>query len=193
MTLARDAVNTAVSVGLAGWVVGTALNQHPNRVFDFARSADRTGMLVPNWRFFAPNPAIHDFRIAHRVLFHDGSVGDWEDTRVVPQRTWWNSFWFPGRRRDKGITDLVGALTENLMSGADRLERTTPFRVLAELVRAEVTRRESVRIATIEGFQFVIGRDAGFDEEEPSSVFLASGLIGLSDGAAQRDDEGGRR
>lgn len=161
----------------AGWVLITGLNQHPNRSFDWARKYDSSGMLIGNWRFFAPNPAVHDFRVAHRLLWKDGSVSDWEDTRVVPPRRWYSPVFFPERRRDKGITDISGGLTEMLTAGGEKIEKSAAYRVLSLMVRARVEEDHHGDDDQIEGYQFAVGRDAGFDDTEDAQVFLASGLI----------------
>lgn len=157
---------------LAAWVLISATNQHPNRAFDWARRFDKSGIGIPNWRFFAPNPAIHDNRVAHRALLTDGTTTEWTDTRVIPGRSPWNALWFPFRRRDKGITDMVGTITECLIERRRPVESTTAYRCLSGLVRAEVARQHPPD--TIEGYQFVVGSDAGYDTAEKPEVLFAS-------------------
>ena len=44
----------SVEWGLAGALLVTAAAQHPNKMFDRVRRLDPIGILIPNWRFFAP-------------------------------------------------------------------------------------------------------------------------------------------
>jgi hypothetical protein len=171
----------ALSVALSAWLLITATNQHPNRAFDWARKYDKSGIGIPNWRFFAPNPAIHDNRVAHRALLADGTTTEWTDTRLIPARSWWNAVWFPHRRRDKGITDMVGTITECLIGRTVPPELTTAYRCLSSLVREEVGRQFPAD--DIVGYQFVIGSDAGYDDSEPPEVMFASRFEPWSKGA----------
>lgn len=176
MSPSRSLTGWAAPAIVSGWVLLTGMNQHPNRAFDFARTWDSSGMLLPNWRFFAPNPAVHDFRVAHRVMFEDESVSAWIDTRVIPERRWYNAFYFPTRRRDKGITDIAGTMTEALSKGHEAVEKMTGYAVLTELVRAEIQHDPTMAGRRILGFQWVLGRDTGFETDEDAQVFLASRL-----------------
>lgn len=158
----------------ASWLTLTLVNQHPNRAFDIGRRYDVTGMLIPNWRFFAPNPAVHDYRVGHRLIFADGSTSEWRETRQVSSRRPWSMFYFPARRRDKAVIDLVSGITEHMAHHLDRVVASVPYELLRGMVR-EVVREESLREKSqVVAFQFVIGRDAGVDESEDAQVFLAS-------------------
>lgn len=176
---ARDGVPAAldglIAVGAAGWVVATVFSQHPNRVFDWPRRFDKSGVAIPNWRFFAPNPATHDNRIAHRILFDDGSQTGWLETHVIPARSWRDPFYFPARRRDKAISDMCSSLIFQLVDKkADRIEKGVPYALLRSLARdaARAHRDPDGRLPV--GFQFVVARDTGYDEGGEVEVVFAS-------------------
>lgn len=177
--IAKVIATGLVNVGVAGWVIVTATNQHPNRSFDSARKYDPAVMLIPNWRFFAPNPAVHDFRLAHRVLWKDDIESEWLDTRDIPERTWWNPLWFPSRRIDKGITDLSNGLLELISTPGTNIEQTPQYAMLRSLAFRAIEEKLNTAITgkwTEEpiGFQFALGRDPGRDmEEEPALIFIS--------------------
>ncbi|MGG7572959.1 hypothetical protein [Streptomyces sirii] len=50
----------AVAASPAGWFTAPVLSRHPNATLNRLRLYDPFSMLIPNWRFFAPNPARHD-------------------------------------------------------------------------------------------------------------------------------------
>jgi len=99
-----------VGAGLATWWLVTGASHHPLRVFDRFRSFDPTGTLVPNWRFFAPEPAQHDFHILHRVLTAEGEQTPWLETSHIAPRAWVQMVWFPARRREKALVDICNEL-----------------------------------------------------------------------------------
>ena len=61
------ALSVAIELVLCGWWVVTLLSQHAQRTFDRLRPLDRIGLVIPNWRFFAPEPAVHDFHLLYRI------------------------------------------------------------------------------------------------------------------------------
>lgn len=171
--------SSLVSVGIASWLIITATNQHPNRSFDWARRYDPAVMLIPNWRFFAPNPAVHDFRLAHRILWSDNQESEWMDTRDIPKRKWWNPIWFPSRRIDKGITDLSNGLLEIITTPGINIEETPQYAMLCSLSRRSIEEMLNDNFSgknseTPTGFQFALGRDPGRDtEEKPALIFIS--------------------
>lgn len=173
----RNLASTAaalVEVGLSAWVIVSATNQLPNRSFDWARKYDPAVMFIPNWRFFAPNPAVHDFRLAHRLLLEDGSSTEWIDTKTVPRRSWFNTVWFPSRRRDKAITDMSNSLIERMDERNTLVEESLAYKSLRNLVRGVVAADLGTESPRPNGFQFALGRDAGYDDSEEPTVFFTS-------------------
>lgn len=172
---AERALELGVAAVLGSWVAVTALSQHPNRTFDRFRRRDPLGVVIPNWRFFAPDPAVHDFRVLHRWLCADGTQTAWREPTVIPGRTWRQAFWFPDRRADKALIDVCGELVTYLqMPGLD-LTTTPAYRLLRSFTRS------SVAAATADdpagpprGFQFLVLRHTGHDEEpEPDYLFAS--------------------
>ncbi|BDH59119.1 hypothetical protein [Tsukamurella sp. PLM1] len=183
----RAAWARTVEWGLAGALLVTAAGQHPNRMFDRVRRADRLGILIPNWRFFAPEPARHDFHVVHRVVAADGSVGEWRDTAPSEPRRWRHAVYFPERRRDKALSDICTEVGVRASRGDVR--DATVYRLLREFVRAQVRRD----LAAWEdgdgavGLQFAVIRYGGYDDSEEPQHILVSELVPLRDGAGDAD------
>lgn len=160
----------AVAGAAGGWFVLTALGQHPSRSFDRVRKLDKPGVLLPNWRFFAPEPAVHDFRLLHRIRREDGTVGEWTETVQIARRHVGQSIWFPDRRRDKAINDLCNEIISLLAAQQTQISRFPCYRLLREHLEL-VIRRDSPEAV---GFQWLVARTAGYDEtEEPSYLFAS--------------------
>lgn len=161
-------------VGLAGWIVVTGLSQHPNRSFDLFRRYDPSGILIPNWRFFAPNPAVHDNRLAHRILWDDDSTSSWIETHHIEERTWRDGVWCPGRRRDKAVTDMCSSLLTLLAEKRVRaIEHTPTYRSMSSIVRHQVAAHPDADRG-VRGYQFVVCRDPGYDEDDDVQLIFAS-------------------
>lgn len=169
-TLAGIGAATAASV----WLHATALSQTPNRSFDAARKLDRSMVTIPNWRFFAPTPAMHDNRVAYRVLFGNDEVSPWFDLYVPQDRRWFHCLLYPPRRRDKGITDLCQILLEQVSQDLRAAEHGVGYRMLCEVVRATVVRDNGADPRGVQGFQFLLARDAGYAEDEDPDLYYAS-------------------
>lgn len=172
---------TAGTLVGGAWLVATALSQHPSRSFDRLRRYDPANVLLPNWRFFAPNPATHDNRLAYRILWADEEVSPWRSTHEIQGRTWRDPLWCPHRRRDKAITDMCSNLLTHLSDRRyARIEDTPTYTmmrtVVRHLVEADATREER----RAQGFQFLVVRDTGYDVEGEVELIFASRFEALA-------------
>jgi hypothetical protein len=169
-----------VTAGLGAWFVATAASQHPHRAFDRFRDYDPTGLFVPNWRFFAPEPAQHDFHLLHRVLTAGGEQTPWRETRQITPRAWRHAAWFPDRRRDKAMFDVCNELITLMAIPSVDLPATAPFRLLRAFVELKV-RREYAHDEQPQGFQFLIARHTGHDADHEPDYLLASPFVRLGE------------
>ncbi|MFF4992354.1 hypothetical protein ACFY19_34620 [Streptosporangium saharense] len=87
------------------WFVATAIKQEPTRSLALAKRIDPAGLLVPDWRFFAPNPGIHDIHLLFRDELEDGTPTQWTEISVWPTRRFIHMIWHPDRRLQKAIFD----------------------------------------------------------------------------------------
>lgn len=168
-TLAR-VPDLALRGALVGWLAATALSQHPNRQFDRLRKYDRSGVALPNWRFFAPEPCTHDFRVLHRTLAKDGTQSHWQETYTVAPRRMSHMFWFPERRRDKGMNDICNELVRSLQDPELDLSSTPAYRVLRDYVQVTL----AAETDSFRGFQFLVVADSGYDEDDETHYVFAS-------------------
>ena len=106
----RDPATLALSGALGGWLLATTASQHPHKLFDGLRGFDMTGLVLPNWRFFAPEPAQHDYHVLHRVLDADGEQTPWRETYPITPRKWAHAVFFADRRREKGTFDVANEI-----------------------------------------------------------------------------------
>ncbi|WP_139738608.1 DUF5819 family protein [Actinomyces wuliandei] len=150
----------------AVWLVVTALSQHPDRSFDRVRQVDRTGtgLLIPNWRFFAPNPAVHDQHFLYRLANEDRSDHTpWMSVYEAEPRRWWHAFWFPARRMEKSIFDAASTILNNQAASVPTEKEAVESakRLVTSFVRARVTPREGYPY-----FQVLLVRYSGYDHSE---------------------------
>lgn len=163
---------------LAGWLLATAASQHPNNMFDRFRRYDRTGVLIPNWRFFAPEPARHDFHVLHRVLTADDEATPWRETRHFTPRRWLHAVWFPDHRRDKAIFDVCHDLIKHLQVPGRDLTHMPAYIVLRDFVES-VVRDEYAAAEPPQGFQFTVARYTGHDHDHEPEFILVSPYVPL--------------
>jgi hypothetical protein len=166
-------MRAAAYVGLGAWFVASCIGQHPQRAFDRVRQLDPTGTLIPDWRFFAPEPAQHDFVLLRRTLDADGTETPWESIVEIKPRTWRHAFWFPERRLDKAVHDLCDQITRQMSILGDDGTNGPSYALLRGLAERHV-REASVGRYSPQGFQFMIARCGGYDEtEEPDYIYLS--------------------
>ncbi|MCS0600552.1 hypothetical protein NX794_04795 [Streptomyces sp. LP11] len=156
----------------AGMLVTTLAAQHPHLVFDRARTRDLFSM-VPNWKFFAPNPAVHDFHYTYRTLDLDGETSEWREIEMIASRKLYQAFWFASRRPEKAVFDICTAILQEAQKGGIRQAQTlSSYHLLVEFIRRTV--REKQGEEAVKGFQFAVVRAAGHDRgEQPETLFVS--------------------
>ncbi|MFI8304001.1 hypothetical protein ACIF80_11195 [Streptomyces sp. NPDC085927] len=156
----------------AGMLVATVAAQHPHPAFDRIRSKDLFS-FVPNWKFFAPNPATHDFHYVYRTLDHAGETSEWSEIDMIEPRRMSQAFWFATRRPEKSVFDLCTAILQQAAkTGTREVQKTPSYRVLAEFIRKTIRDRQGE--ADVKGFQFAVVRAAGHDtSEDPEPLFIS--------------------
>lgn len=173
----RDVVAKSARYALYGvlgsWLAITVVCQDPRRKFDKARKFDPTGALIPDWRFFAPRPGMHDNHLLVRDELPEGEVTAWKEYVKVEERSWRHFFWYPGRRAEKVVTDSVSGLIQQQDALKDRItdvQVSIPYLTLLNYVTHQVSHHpEAKRV------QFMIAMSAGYDDsEEPVMLFLSN-------------------
>ncbi|GAB3108902.1 hypothetical protein GCM10027160_07420 [Streptomyces calidiresistens] len=170
----------AARIGAALVLVGTLSAQHPNPSFGRIARRDTFSAFLPNWRFFAPNPAQHDYHFFYRTLNTAGETSGWRPVEVIAGRRLHQILWFPGRRPEKAIFDIGTELLITLDKGFDALTRLPAYRMLVGFLRDEIARgeergsRDGNPEHAVKGFQFTLARAAGYDDsEEPEVIFVS--------------------
>ena len=180
----RDAaaVRWSLAASLGAWLMATLVSQHPHRGFDRLREHEPLGLLLPNWRFFAPEPAQHDFHVLHRVLTADGEQGEWVETMAIAPRAWSHVVWYPNRRQSKAVSDVANELIRILSTTSVDVATTVPFELMRDFVELRV-REQWGGQPLPQGFQFLVARHTGHDEEHEPEYLLASPFVALAPGA----------
>ncbi|MHC0432933.1 hypothetical protein ACX6XY_22565 [Streptomyces sp. O3] len=179
MTTRRAAVSSLFTGKGAAWritgavmLVSTLATQHPNPMFNRLQLKD-TFSVLPNWRFFAPTPAMHDYHFLYRTLDADGTTSPWQGVDVIEGRKPWQIAWFPTRRPEKAIFDICSEILHVIDKGFAVVTRTSAYRTLTEYLRATInSQHESA--GTVKGFQFALARATGYDKShDPEMVFVS--------------------
>lgn len=156
----RKSAEIATAAALACWVVATFVSQHPNPVFSTLRKRwDPYSAWIPNWRFFAPNPASMDFHLIVRFSIA-GEISEWAEIRGIPERRIVQSVWFPSRRIDKGLFDVIGRFFGTLDDLPFHYTEVPDYAILRNYVSNHISEIVGPKA---ESFQFAIVRDAGYD------------------------------
>ncbi|WP_438388868.1 hypothetical protein [Actinopolyspora saharensis] len=158
-------------MGGALLLLGTVASQHPNPSFDRIKNKDVLSSLFPNWRFFAPEPAQHDYHIIYRTLDEENEVSQWNLVDVVTGRKFRQIAWFPDRRTEKAVFDIATELITNLEKGLEVIRTYPSYCLLQEFVRKRIDRSSP---ENVKGFQFGLIKHTGYDEStEPEAIFVS--------------------
>ncbi|WP_069813902.1 hypothetical protein [Streptomyces sp. TP-A0874] len=159
-------------VATAAVLFGTLAAQHPNPGFNRVQRSDIFSALYPNWRFFAPTPAQHDYHFFYRTLDHSGETSKWRLVDVISGRKFRQIAWFPGRRPEKAVFDICSELITSIDKGFDEIVPLPAYRMLVNFLRREIGQAPGA--SGVKGFQFTLTRATGYDESnEPEIIFVS--------------------
>ncbi|WP_432249583.1 hypothetical protein ACRAR1_20915 [Streptomyces sanyensis] len=149
--------------------------QHPHRSFNRIRRRDPWS-LVPDYRFFAPEPSTQDFRFAYRTVDRAGRLGKWREIDTTERRRGYHGVWFPNRRPEKAVFDICNSilLTAARVDLAD-IHHTLPYQLAAAFTLSNILRESGVE--EIKAFQFSIASVAEYDPEDVPDLSFVSPLI----------------
>lgn len=157
-------------IACAALVVATLTVQHPNTNFDRTSRRDKFAVL-PNWRFFAPTPAMHDFHFLYRTLREDGRTSSWKGVDVIEGRKLHQIVWFPTRRPEKAVYDICSELLPHLAGDVAAIRNAPAYDLVTAYLDGRI-RREGAQ--DVKGFQFALTQSTGFDTvQEPELLFVS--------------------
>lgn len=168
----QQGMSRAVAAAVCLWMAVTVLYQlHIGR--QRVVQTDPTGLLVPNWSFFAPKPPSFELNLLYRSR-SAGEAGSWKRIPTGEGRRWSHLLWAPWRRQEKALFD---ACTELLRIhhhvGDEAVRLSASYLSLLSLVSAaaecgpEPTQGQ-------EQLQFMLVQDAPHEPSvTPSPVFLS--------------------
>lgn len=173
MTAMHEGWATAARWGVyglfTGWFGLSVLQQMDKP--ELGRKVDPTSMAIPNWRFFAPMPARHDYNVLYRDRLSDGTVTNWREEEIALTRNLRQVMWHPNRRLEKALFDVASELfrISKEIKDTPRIKLTVPYLALLNYVTNKVGHGDgAVEV------QFLIANSAGHEEEvEPRMLFLS--------------------
>ncbi len=187
-SLARGALTgpgAPARVVAAGLLLATVATQHHDTAFLRLKTRDRFNLL-PNWRFFAPEPGTHDYVFVYRTMNAAGDPSRWRGIDLVAGRSLRQFVWYPARRGEKWAFDLVSELLAVADQGLSAVTRLPAYRLLESYVASRI-RAEGVA-GEASGFQLAVVKSAGYDRGESPEILLVSPRTALPPDAAEREN-----
>lgn len=162
----------------AAIVVATVGTQHHHLLaYNRIQRKDRYSLL-PNWRFFAPDPGVHDYHFLYRTAAADGGLSRWNGIDLESGRRPGQMFWFPKRRVEKAFFDISVELVSVIDRGFPVIMSTTAYRLLDGYVANRV-RRERPDAAA---YQIAMVKSGGYDTGAPPRMVMLCPLVPAADG-----------
>jgi hypothetical protein len=187
--LARNAFTgpgALTRAAVAAAVVSTlAAQHHHTAVFNRVHRHDWFSLL-PGWRFFAPTPGTHDYHVLYRTMDRARRPSRWRGLDLIVGRSPRQLVWYPARRREKAVFDLVSELLVVLDRGFEVITRKPAYRLLEAHVTARIRAEDAAGDAAgeVAGYQIALVRSAGYDPGEQPSLIMVSPYTPLVSGTA---------
>ncbi|QCB94981.1 hypothetical protein [Cellulomonas shaoxiangyii] len=171
---AADVRLGAVVTLLGSWFLASVVKQEPTRRLKALDKLDGWGIVLPEWRFFAPNPGVHDTHLLYRDQLADGSLTPWKECFPAEQRRVSQILWHPDRRAEKVVMDAIGeiirVLDSKVLQKKEDLQVTITYLVLLNYATHGREHPPGARRT-----QFLIARSTGHEESDaPLLLFLSN-------------------
>ncbi|KAA9104504.1 hypothetical protein F6B43_19230 [Microbacterium rhizomatis] len=129
---------TVASVALTAHVVATVLQNTPDSYnLDLRRYV--AGWTIPGWRFFAPNPGVHNVHLLARTRGTESSdgPGDWRDITPPTHHSMLNVLFNPRSRGPKALFDAMQQLSvmQSNYSAMEWMVTSLPYRLVTDATR----------------------------------------------------------
>lgn len=98
------------AIALGGWFALTIHRQLAGNSLKHALWRGDVLGLIPEWRFFAPNPPQHNYELLVRYQWRHGDWSAWQEVNFWRSRSSLNFVWNPWRRQRKAMADIVNLL-----------------------------------------------------------------------------------
>lgn len=138
---------------------------------------DRFHLVIPDWRFFAPDPGVYDHHLLVRGLNDAGEAGPWREITGIEDRQPLHAFWNPGQRGDKAVFDVCAELFRFVERHrgdhipadelANRVQLSVAYLTLLNYVAGRIEEPGSTEV------QFMIAVSGGLDDEDPEVVLVS--------------------
>jgi len=159
-----------VALVLGAWLLVSAVLQVPVERLQRLRRWDLAS-LIPQWSFFAPNPATEDLHLLYRDRLDSSALTPWTELDVSAGRAWWNAVWNPERRRSKAFFDAATLLLrEEAQTGPVCVQASVPYLLLLSFV-AGVPRAAACRET-----QFLLMKSPAKRDPSAFQTLFVSGL-----------------
>lgn len=156
-----------LAAGFGGWLAATVACQFNSRLARALRRRDPL-LVIPQWTFFAPEPAVTDYHVLYRDEYSDGTHSGWMELVLDPKPAC-RAVWNVHKRRSKALFDLVqGLLTLLADDPRAEVKYTVGYVLLLQAVSREPRGREPART------QFVVVESSGYTPSGPPRVVLRS-------------------
>lgn len=90
--------------------------------------------LLPNWRFFGPNPLTSDLHLLFRTVTVDGNSSIWREVGPQGARPLRSAIWNPERRVRKALFDIVVSLSKEAEESSAHIQASVPYIALLSIV-----------------------------------------------------------
>jgi|HubBroStandDraft_1064217.scaffolds.fasta_scaffold197050_2 hypothetical protein len=154
--------------GLFGLWAALSLLVYVPRLQRVIRSRDLF-VMIPEWRFFAPIPARHDYVLLYRDLDAAETWSQWHEWVAAAPRHWWNCVWNPAKRANKGLLDLTVELSRRAQDKDPAIELSSAYLALLNAVSSQP------RLVTPKRTQFMILMQSAIKADaKPQVLYLSN-------------------
>jgi hypothetical protein len=116
--------------------------------------------IIPDWKFFAPNPLTCDYYLFARTMNDYRHWGDWYHVPVWNDRPWYSALWNPGKRKFKLLVDLVSCLEAYRQLG-DSDSSDTSLQITLPYISLLDYASQAASTTAVTHVQFMIARKTG--------------------------------
>ncbi|UCR87905.1 hypothetical protein [Mycetocola spongiae] len=164
--------------------MATALSNSPDSFIGARKIARRLGVVMPNWRFFGPNPGTNDYHLLYRFGRRNCPLTQWVEVPTAVPRGWNSLFWNPGSRGPKAVFDCCQTIVLNASTQNNSLQQATDSAAFQAILQFIETKTP---VSDAEEIQVMILSTIREDDVNNVSPMLITHFMNRSRGNAEGD------
>jgi hypothetical protein len=139
-------MDITILVVFSAWAVLSVLSQQARPGKNKLKALDLLDIL-PNYKFFCPNPITYDYHLYYRTGSLTGLPGEWKEIYISKKTAFLCAIWNPSKKNRKVFTRIINEIIKRKDGKPKKLLRKNTYLLLRNFVEYMARDDNSIKTA----------------------------------------------